>query len=201
VVAIDIDTRHLQWMSAPNITIRQQDILLDELEPGRYDLVHARGLFEHLHDPGAALSRMTGALRPGGWLVTEGADFKRYSAVDRGHRHSEVFDSVMYRTVSFIKKANIFDPFIGRSLGTLLEAAGFEQVEIEEANSIGRGGEPMTVMFEMSWQRFDPVLFGKGVITQDEATARHEAFLDPAFSFSYGSVAAGGRGKRAAPRA
>jgi SAM-dependent methyltransferase len=199
VVATDIDTRHLGWIGAPNITVRRHDVLTDELESGRYDLVHARALLEHLRDPGAALSRMTGALRPGGWLVAEGADFNRYNAADRGHRHAEVFDSVMFRTFSFINDADIFDPFLGTSLGMLFEAAGLEQIEIEEASTTGRGGEPMSVMFEMSWQRFDPVLIDTGVITQDEATARHEAFLDPAFSFSYGFVAGWGRRTQAAP--
>ena len=144
------------------------------------------------------MSRLTHALRPGGWLVTEGADFNRYNAVDRGHRHAAAFDAVMHRLFSFIKEADIFDPFVGPSLRTLFEAAGLEQIEIEQASTIGHGGEPMSVMFELSWQRFDPVLMDKGLITQDEAMARHEALLDPHFSFSYGSVAAWGRRKRAA---
>jgi hypothetical protein len=51
----------------------------------------------------------------------------------------------------------------------------------------------MAVMFAKSWQRFDPMLIEQGVISSAEASARYDAHLDPARTFSYGSVVATGR--------
>ena len=39
------------------------------LEPGSFDLVNAKYVFEHLHEPGAAIVRLAGLLRVGGILV------------------------------------------------------------------------------------------------------------------------------------
>ena len=44
VVATDLDTRFLHHLSLPNLEIRQHDIMKDDLERGRYDLVHCRCL-------------------------------------------------------------------------------------------------------------------------------------------------------------
>src|SRR5204862_4966475 len=80
VVAIDRDIRHLGWIDAPNITVRACDIVADDLERGQFDLVHFRGLLEHVRDVDRALRQMTDSLAPGGWLLGEGGDFGRYQA-------------------------------------------------------------------------------------------------------------------------
>jgi len=46
----------------PNVEVRQQDILTDDLESGHYDLVHCRFLLMHLPDPRRALERMVRAV-------------------------------------------------------------------------------------------------------------------------------------------
>jgi len=45
-----------------------EDGLPPELEPGSFDLVMARYVFEHLHDPQAGMRRVASLLRPGGML-------------------------------------------------------------------------------------------------------------------------------------
>ena len=85
----------------------------------------------------------------------------------------------MPRTFSFIKDADIFDPFAVRSLPRLLSDAGFEAIRVDDAILTVSGGEPMAVMFEMSWQRFDTALKTHGVITEEEIAVRHAAHHDP----------------------
>ena len=51
VLATDIDTRHLEWIRAPNIVIRTHDILAGGLGADGFDVAHCRGLLEHLADP------------------------------------------------------------------------------------------------------------------------------------------------------
>jgi len=74
VVATDLDTRLLDGVEEPNLEVRRHDITAEDLEPGAYDLVHARLLLEHLPAHEQALQRMLAALKPGGWLVVEEFD-------------------------------------------------------------------------------------------------------------------------------
>jgi hypothetical protein len=75
----------------------------------------------------------------------------------------------------------------------LLSDAGFEDIGVDDEVVTVSGGEPMASMFEMSWERFDDVLKRQGVITDEEAAARHAAHYDPTFSFTYSAFAAWGR--------
>jgi 2-polyprenyl-3-methyl-5-hydroxy-6-metoxy-1,4-benzoquinol methylase len=75
VVATDLDIQHLASADVPNLEVRRHDLLNDPLEPGAYDLVHARAVLEHLEDPAAGLDRLVRAVRPGGALVVEDVDF------------------------------------------------------------------------------------------------------------------------------
>jgi SAM-dependent methyltransferase len=194
VVAIDIDIQHLGWIDAPNVTVQRHDIVAQGFEVGSFDLVHCRALLAHLRDGrDRGLSHMVDALRPGGWLIAEDTAFGEYRATNSTDELATEFDSVMSRTFAFIAQADIFDPFINASLRSAFEGAGLEQVIVEELSLPLRGGDPMAVMFAKSWQRFDPMLIEQGVISSAEASARYDAHLDPARTFSYGSVVATGR--------
>jgi SAM-dependent methyltransferase len=193
VVAIDLDVRHLGWLDASSVTVRAQDVVTGDLERGQFDVVHFRALLEHVHDVERAMNQMVGALVSGGWLVGEGGDFGRYRAVDADHPRAAGFDDVMARTFSFIRQAGIFDPFAVSSLPALLERAGLIDVGVDDTSSPVRGGDPMAVMFETSWQRFDGTLTTRGVITEAEAAGRSAAHHDPSFFFHSGAVSAWGR--------
>lgn len=71
VVAVDVDTRHLDAGGARNLEVAEQDVTEDGYEPGLFDLVHARYLFSHLPARDKVLARAAGWLKPGGWLVLE----------------------------------------------------------------------------------------------------------------------------------
>src|SRR5207253_1047892 len=74
VVASDLNPRFLDDVPA-NVEVRQHDVAKDDLEVGAYDLVHSRLLLMHLPEPAGALEKMVRAVKPGGWLVTEEADW------------------------------------------------------------------------------------------------------------------------------
>ena len=73
VVALDMDTRYLTDLP-PNVEVRRQELRNAELDVDAYDLVHARGLLQHLPDPAAGLAQIAAAVAPGGWLLVEEAD-------------------------------------------------------------------------------------------------------------------------------
>src|ERR1700683_5653283 len=75
VVAPDIDTRFLDSRSEANLRVLRHDITADNLPHGAFDLVHCRLVLAHLPDRHAVLSKLGGALKPGGQLVAEEMDF------------------------------------------------------------------------------------------------------------------------------
>jgi SAM-dependent methyltransferase len=74
VLATDINTHHLDTLERPNLKVRRHDVLSDPLPDGRFDLVHARLVVEHIG--GRAVDRIVTPLRPGGWLVVEDFDWQ-----------------------------------------------------------------------------------------------------------------------------
>ncbi len=58
----------------PGFEVLRHDVAAEPAPAAGFDLVHARLVVMHLADRGAALAAMTGALRPGGWLLLEDAD-------------------------------------------------------------------------------------------------------------------------------
>jgi SAM-dependent methyltransferase len=71
---MDLDTRFVDALTEPNLTVRQHDIVAEDLPVGEFDLVHARALLAHLPARDAVLHKMVAALRPGGWLLCEELD-------------------------------------------------------------------------------------------------------------------------------
>jgi SAM-dependent methyltransferase len=74
VLATDLDVSGLTGLHSANITVTRHDLEREEVPAGGFDLIHARLVLEHLRGPAAAVSRLTSALRGGGWLLLEDAD-------------------------------------------------------------------------------------------------------------------------------
>src|SRR5579884_2803998 len=71
VVATDIDTRFLDALEEPNLTVLTHDITKDELPAGEFDLIHMRLLLDMMPDKKAIVRKLMAALRPSGYLVLE----------------------------------------------------------------------------------------------------------------------------------
>lgn len=76
VVAVDLDVRHLQYLTAhPGVRLVEHDLRttlpLSDLGIEEPDLIHARCLLPHLHNRDELLVELVDLLRPGGWLVIE----------------------------------------------------------------------------------------------------------------------------------
>ncbi|MFE1174887.1 class I SAM-dependent methyltransferase [Streptomyces sp. NPDC058773] len=71
VVAVDLDTRHLDAGRAANLEVQEADITRGDYAPGRFDLIHARYLFCHLQERDDMIAQAARWLSPGGWLVIE----------------------------------------------------------------------------------------------------------------------------------
>src|SRR5262249_59216372 len=71
VLAIDLDTRFLSYLSEPRLQVRQADIVSEELPEGAFDLIHARLLLPHLPEREAVVRKLMRSLKRGGWLLLE----------------------------------------------------------------------------------------------------------------------------------
>ena len=69
-----------------------------------------------LRDPADVLRRMSDALRPGGWLVTEEIDNAVAGSVDSAHPLAEAFDACYRQRIEFALDTGVMDLCFGRAL-------------------------------------------------------------------------------------
>ena len=183
VVAVDLDPRFLGDVCEPNVEVRRYDITRDELELGFYDLVHCRCLLMHLGDPTNVLQRMTAALRPGGWLVTEEPDNDVAEAIDRAHPLAEVFDSCYHKLTDWSSAARVFDLRFGKALPVYMEALGLVEMGNEGIARIFHGGDPFSRMWIQVWERVNDAVVAQGFLAESEVADMRRAYGDPTFMY------------------
>jgi SAM-dependent methyltransferase len=194
VVATDSDPRFLAGAEAAGVEVRRHDILADPLEPARYDLVHCRALLCHLPDPARALGVMAAAVRPGGWLLVEDADYCSLVAADPAHPRAPCFDAAMRKFLASIAAGRAFDPFFGRRLPGLAVSAGLADAGHEAIACHRQGAGCAAEVLARSLERAGRRATGDGAVGPGEFAAVLSALRDPSFSFVDAlSVAAWGR--------
>jgi len=80
-VAVDLDLSLIE-ARAPNLELRQGDILAGPVERGSFDLVTARAVLHHVADAEAAIKNLAASLRPGGALLLIEPDFLPVSVAE-----------------------------------------------------------------------------------------------------------------------
>jgi SAM-dependent methyltransferase len=184
VLATDVFTKFLDVIDAPNVEVREHDILNDELPSGEFDLVYARLVVEHLGV--GALEGMRPAVKPGGLLLLEDYDF----AAASGYPPDERFDRVRDGLGGFMESAG-FDPHFGRRLPSELIAVGLEDVQAEGRVRLFRGGEPNTAFYRLTLNSLRPVLEEQGIVDSADVEASLAGLDDPARTFVSPTLVAG----------
>jgi ubiquinone/menaquinone biosynthesis C-methylase UbiE len=179
VVATDINPRFLTALHLPNVEVRRHDIRTDPLEAGRYDLAHCRAVLSHLPDPHPALRRMVAAVRMGGWVVIEDADFSSLRAVEATHPLAASHNRHLRALLDRLAQAKLSDPYLGSRVRGLLEDAGLTEIDNEGVSRIAQGGETEAKMLYMTLQ----ALVERGILTAAAYSDLQQALLDPSFSF------------------
>jgi SAM-dependent methyltransferase len=187
VLATDVNTRHLDALFAPNLEVREHDILNDPLPHARFDLVHARCVVEHLGR--RALERMLPSLRPGGWLVLEGHDWAGAACYpdDEPVRHA------IQAKLGLLARSG-FDHHYGRKLAHELETAGLEDVGAAGRLHVYRGGSPGSAFARLTFESLAQALLEDGDLTQPDLDHALAKLDDPDTVFlSAPMIAAWGR--------
>ena len=130
VVATDINT---DWIPAPiaaNVEVRRHDIGVDELVRGTFDLVHERAVLTFVPEREAALTRMAGALKPGGYLLVEELVSPVTQAAATNNRDNELAQQSRRAIMEVIRRQG-GDPLFALNLAGLILGAGLTDVGAE----------------------------------------------------------------------
>ena len=186
VVAADVNPAFLRRAKLPNtVQVREHNILTQDLESERYDLVLCRSLLMHLPQAEVALGRMAAAVRPGGWLLIEDFDFSTFGAVDAQYPGAAAFDRSFHAFVDALRSAEIVDLKFGRRILALVKGLGFAHIGAAGEVVLGRGGDdPLGRSWSLSLGA--PHMEGlveNGAVTREELDSMRALFEDAAFDF------------------
>jgi SAM-dependent methyltransferase len=188
VVTVDLDTRYLEAIDAPNIYVRRSDVVRDSLPDGEFDLVHTRFLLAHLPTREDVLLRLAGRLAAKGWLVVEELDWFSTSILGEGAWAEAT------RWYARVMTAAGADMEWGRHLGSRLTAIGLVDVEASGTVDFFPGGSPwaelMILTITQLWDRMRTAGCPQNVLADFT-----EALADPAKRFP-GFVHVGAQGRR-----
>src|SRR5438876_5619013 len=81
-VAFDLDMSLIE-VRAPNLELRQGDILAGPVAPGTFDLVTARAVLYHVADAEVAITNLVASLRTGGVVLLIEPDFLPVSIAEQ----------------------------------------------------------------------------------------------------------------------
>lgn len=151
------------------VTLRQGDALALDLgdREGTFDVVHARFLLEHLHDPDQAVREMVRAAKPGGRIILEDDDHDVMRLWPEPPGFSDLWRAYMR---SYERIGN--DPWTGRRLVEFLARNGATPVR---ATWIPFGGCRGEAIFQTLVDNL------VGVVVSARATIVGESLYDAAY--------------------
>ena len=133
-------------------------------EPGGYDAVYSRFLLQHLSEPAGLIGRMWAAVRDGGVLVVEDADFDGFCC-DPANEGFELFLDAYRRVLA--RRGG--DHAIGRRLYRYFLAAGIPDPQVRLVQPVHQG-EAKTLAWSTLEATADAIL-AEGLATSDQVTA------------------------------
>jgi SAM-dependent methyltransferase len=183
VVATDVDPRFLDGPLPPNVEVRRHDILSDSLDEGVFDLVHCRALLCHLDNPTAALDHMASALRRGGWLLVEDADYITLETACPNHPAHPAWTRIAERLRQPSVLDGVMDPRLGRDLPGLLAELGLHDRGQEGTVRIHPGASPAADFLACSLRANRKRLVQAGAASEVDLDEVLASLADPAFAF------------------
>jgi ubiquinone/menaquinone biosynthesis C-methylase UbiE len=171
VTGIDMDEVKLEAARATaverglvNVEFRAENVN-DWQEAAGYDLVYARFLLQHLSQPGDLIRRMWLAVRPGGALVVEDADFDALFSEPPNAGFD--FFCTMYPP---LLERHGGDPLAGRKLYRYFRETGIADPEQTVSQLVDAVGEAKTLVLT-TLEAIAAGLEAEGLASQDEIDA------------------------------
>jgi SAM-dependent methyltransferase len=181
VVSIDVDTR-FQPQSSGIVEVRTLDVTTDPIGESEFDLVHARGVLQHVAQREAVLDAMVAATKAGGWLVVTDADWAQFDT----QPVPEPFATLSARMRELSVQQHGYDGEWGRRLVGAFQRRGLVDVEAEGRVWTMHGGTDSAEWYVAALARaLDVVpaeIFPEGFSPQEaieQARRRDFAILSP----------------------
>ena len=132
-VAVDLDLSLIE-VQAPNLDVRQGDIVAGPVDPGGFDLVTARAVLHHVADADAAIRNLAASLAAGGSILLIEPDFLPVSVAEPPEVRA-----FWNGWLAWSRDQGI-DYHIGRTLAPRLAALGLEEVAGTAETAVYNGG-------------------------------------------------------------
>lgn len=139
VLGLDMDLSRAAPPAGP-VRHLEANIYDSPAEPEAFDLVYARLVLMHLHDPEAALARMIEWAKPGGLIAIADLDCTIAAPADLSAPGAEEFDAQLHVVRSAMVRTGLMDPAFGARLADMMAAAGLQDVSVERFDRIVEGG-------------------------------------------------------------
>ena len=163
-VKLDLGRRAAAGRGLGNVEFRLLNAQ-DWDEPGGYDAVYSRFLLQHLSQPVGLLRRMWAAVRPGGVLIVEDADFDGWCC----YPPNEGFDFFV-RTYSQVLQRRGGDHAVGRKLYACFLAAGIPGPQLSLVQPLRTEGEEKTLALSTLEASTEAIL-SERLASENELTA------------------------------
>jgi SAM-dependent methyltransferase len=132
-VAVDLDLSLIE-VRAPNLELRQGDIVAGPVERGSFDLVTARAVLHHVAEAEAAIRNLVASLRPGGALLLIEPDFLPVSVAEPPDVRA-----FWQGWLEWARECGV-DYQIGRALAPRLAVLGLTQISGSAETAVYNGG-------------------------------------------------------------
>lgn len=170
VAATDLSVGPLAPVAAAGVRVLRHDVTTDG-PPGRFDLIHARAVLDHVRDREHVLRRLVSWLAPGGRLLVE-CTASQVSAIT--HPATRRVRSAMQATLA---GSLGYDPNWALTLPLPLERAGLSSTGAEGFAPLQRGG-PDADLVTATIRTLAPQMIADGTITEAELTEAYTAYAD-----------------------
>ena len=139
VLGLDMD---LSRAAPPSGAVRhlQADLYQPPAEPGAFDLVYARLVLMHLHDPDAALTRMIEWAKPGAVIAVADLDCTVAAPADASAPGAQIFDEQLHVVRAAMVRTGLMDPAFGARLADMMAAAGLQDIKVRPFDRVVEGG-------------------------------------------------------------
>jgi SAM-dependent methyltransferase len=158
VVTVDLDTRFLEAIEAPNLEVFRADMVTEGLPDGPFDLIHSRAVLMHIPARDRLLAEIVARLRPGGMLLLEEFDFH-----SMGASPSPAYGAFWLEAADILRRAVGMDGTWAHNLPLRLSALGLCDIRARITTSLFQGGSPEAEFFRVTWMQARDRVVGGGM--------------------------------------
>lgn len=188
VVATDVDVRLLEPLGAKGIHVLEHDVVVDDFEPGSFDVIHARSVLEHIDARDEVVARMVEWLAPDGVLVL--VDCASYPLASSAH---PVYRDAMQAWVDVLALTGT-DYDWARTFPAPLQRHRYRALGTHAIAPVLRGGGPTARFWKLTLETLRERIVAAGLGTHASLDDAQQLLDDPGFwDLAPAFVAAWGR--------